>query len=152
MKRTLLYVVSALLSMTVGTVSARAEVVQRWTRSTFSYSSVDIGCRQQDTIFLAGDVMTHEVDVNGDVHYENLTAGALTFTENGEHFSGHFSYPTSVLLKAGSPVATMTQAFSTAAQGDAGHVAVLHVTAHTTFVAAAGLVTVDFFILHQSCN
>ncbi|MEP6973383.1 MAG: hypothetical protein ABI869_04465 [Actinomycetota bacterium] len=152
MRRIVLVVLVSFLPTAMVATTAWADVTRTVIHTTISYSSVDPGCFEQDTIYIQGDLMSHEVDVNGDIHYANLTTGTVTFTENGEAFLGHFSYPVSVNLKAGAPSATVTQTITQVAKGDAGHVAELHLTVHTTFVAASGQVTTDFFIFHQSCS
>jgi hypothetical protein len=111
----------------------------------------DIGCREQDLVTLQEDVRGHVVLVNGGLRVNVLMSGVITFGEEGQDFVGSFAYPFTLMIQAGGS-STITQAYTAIAKDDEGDVAVLHVTAHTTYVASSGTATSDFVIVHQSCS
>jgi hypothetical protein len=137
-------------STMLGIVSADAATTQQFSRIPISYSYQDIGCRQTDTIHVDGEMLAHAVFVNGSVHAEARTTGRLSFAETGERFAGHFSLTSAFEQWADGSVAA-TQTFTTAAQGDQGDTAILHVTAHATYHAATDSFSADVFSVAQSC-
>jgi hypothetical protein len=112
---------------------------------------LDIGCLEQDLVTLHEDVRGHVVLVNGGLRVNVLMSGVITFSEEGQDFVGSFAYPFTLMIQAAGS-STITQAYTAIAKGDQGNVAVLHVTAHTTYVASSGIATSDFAIVHQTCN
>jgi hypothetical protein len=111
----------------------------------------DIGCREQDQVTLAEDVQGHLVVVNGGLRVNALMAGTITFSEEGQVFLGRFAYPFTLIAPADGSV-EVSQTYTATAMGDAGDVAVLHVTAHVRYVAPIDTVTSDLVIVHQSCR
>ncbi len=125
------------------------------TPTTLRYTTVedspDIGCREMDVLHLEGDVLLHQVIVHGGLQTNVLTTGTVTFEEAGQSFAGTFSRTFAGLFPADGSV-VFTQQFTSTARGDLGDAAVLHVTAHVTYLASSGTLTAAFSILHQSCT
>jgi len=125
-------------------------MIRRPPRSTlFPYTTL-FRSREHDLISLTEAIRGQTVHVNGGLRIDVLMSGIVTFEEAGQSFVGHSSYPfTLIVLADGST--EISQAFTSVARGDQGDVAVLHVTAHGTFLAGGTLV-MEFAIVHQSCT
>ena len=139
----------------VGTVAVSAgpafgSATSTTIRTTTVEDSPDVGCREQDVLHLEGDVLLHQVEVNGGLQTNVITRGTVTFTEEGQSFAGTFTRTFAGLFPADGSV-VITQTFTSTARGDMGDAAVLHVTAHVTYLASRNTLTAQFFILHQSC-
>jgi hypothetical protein len=151
MKRSLTIVALFVTCSVIGISSAEAAVTQQFFRVPISKSYPDIGCHQTDTIHIDGELLAHAVYVGDAVHAEALTTGTLSFVENGERFAGPFSL-TSAFEGSADGSVTTTQTFNTAAHGDQGDTAILHVTAHVTYHATTNTFSADLFSVAQSCN
>ena len=118
-------------------------------RTSDTRTSEDPGCRKVDTITLHEDIVGHLVEVNGAIHVDVLMSGTISFDEDGQAFRGTFRQPFTLFQQPDGSIET-TQVYTAVAKGNLGDVAMLHVTAHVTFIAPNNLVS-SFAILQHEC-